>query len=247
MATARTIIRDAFTELGIYQPGETPSAPDLNLGLQRFQNQLDAWAADRLTLSLQLSTAFTMPSGTSSITLGPVAADVIMPMPVWVNTLNYVNPGSSPAQEVAIGMMNEDAFAALSIKALPSALPQQAFYQTNLTGGVGTLFVWPQVSQDVTLVLYAPQAVTIPSTLDTIVSGPPGYAEAFFYQLALRLANPFGVDVTPQLQNMAARAFATMKRVNVDPGILAVDAALVPSMGAGYNVLSDQTTAWGGR
>ena len=49
------------------------------------------------------------------------------------NTLNYLIPGSSPAVEVPIGQMDEDAYAALSIKALPSALPIQSFYQTNLT------------------------------------------------------------------------------------------------------------------
>ncbi len=250
MPTVRSICSDALNEIGVLAEGAIMDPSQGALCLRRFQNQIDSWAADRLTLSLQLRTVFTLLSGTSSVTLGPVGADVTMGRPVWINSLNYLIPSSSPAVEVPIGQMDEDAYAALSIKQLSSALPIQSFYQTNLTDTKGTLFFWPQVSQNVQIALYTPQAVDVPATLDAVMIGPPGYQEAFMYQLALRLVTPFGVNVSaqcPLLPKMATDAFATMKRPNVDPGILGIDSALVPSAGAGYNILSDGTTAWGGR
>lgn len=239
MATAQAIITDALTELGVLEPGETLTSDMAALGLLRFQNQLDAWQADRLTLSVQSRTTFTITSGTSSVTIGPSGADVTTQRPVWINSLTYIVPGSSPSVEVPIGLLDEDAYAALSIKSLSSALPMQAFYQTNITTTYGTLFLWPTVNQSVGLVLYAPQGVNTPSALTTSVIGPPGYQEAFMYQLALRLCNPFGVAPTQILIDLAARAYATLKAQNVDPGILGVDAALVPGLGGGYNVLTD--------
>ncbi len=243
MASVRSIITDALTEIGVLEDGETMSASQGALGLLRTQNMIDSWAADRLTLSLQLRTTFTLLSGTSTVTLGPVGADVTMGRPVWINSCNYIIPGTNPAVESPIGIMDEDAYANISIKALSSALPMQCFYQTNLTDALGSLFFWPQVSQDVDIALYTPQAVSVPATLDSILIGPPGYQDAFMYQLALRLCTPMGVAVPPLLPQMAGRAFETMKRPNVSPGQLGIDPALIPNMGAGYNVLTDNQSA----
>lgn len=240
MALVRAIVADALVELGVLAPGAAMSASLAATGLNRIQSMIDAWAANRLTLSLQLRTVFTMPAGDSEIQIGPGAA-VNIGRPVWLNTVNYIIPGSSPAVEVPIGQMDEDAFAALSIKALQSALPIQSFYQTNLSDVFGTLFLWPQVTQDVEIAIYSPQAVAVPASLDTDLIGPPGYRDAFMYGLAERLITPLGVKAedVPLLEGLAARAWTTMTRPNITPGVLTVDAALVPHSGAGYNILSD--------
>lgn len=243
MALVRSIIINALVELGIVRPGATVDAALMATGLDRIQSMIDAWGANRLTLSLQLRTQFTMSSGDSSIQIGPGAA-VNIGRPVWINSITYINPGSSPEQETLIGQMDDDGFAALSIKELSSALPLQSFYQTNLSDALGTLFLWPQVNQDVDIVIYTPQAVAVPATLDVDLIGPPGYRDAFMYGLALRLMTPLAVaaESVPLLvgpDGLAARAWTTMTRPNIAPGVLGIDAALVPNSGAGYNVLSD--------
>jgi hypothetical protein len=240
--TVRSLIADALVEIGVLEPGEQASAAQADIGLRRVQAMIDTWAADRLTLSLQLRTAFTWPATTSSVQVG-IGQTVNMDRPMWLNAVKFVIPGSSPAIEVAIGMMDEDAYSSLSIKGLPSALPTQSFYQTNLTDANATLFLWPQ-PQSLTIVLYSPQAVGVPASLNSIIQGPPGYADAFLYQLALRLCSPFGVklDAVPLLPGMARAAFENMKKPNVDPGAMSVDPALVPGAGAGWNYLTGNTT-----
>jgi len=241
MALVRAIITDALVELGIVRPGATVDPSIMDTGLSRIQNMIDAWAANRLTLSLQLRTTFTMPSGDSEILIGTGLA-VDIPRPMWINRINYVIPSSSPAIEVPIGQMDEAAYANLSIKELQSALPIQSFYQTNISGVSGTLFLWPQVTQDVTIAIYTPQAIAVPATLNTDLLGPPGYQDAFMYGLAERLMTPLAVaaESVPMLPGLVARSWNTMVRPNITPGVLSIDAALVPGMGAGYNVLSDQ-------
>lgn len=243
MPTVRAIVTDAYLEIGVLGPGETLS-PELGaIGLLRFQHQLDSWQAKRLMLAVQTPTAFTLTSGTSTVTLGSSGADVTVARPTWVDHVNYIVPGSSPEIEVALGIMDPDTYAALSIKELQSALPTQCFYQTSVTDEFGYLFFWPQVTQNVDIRVYHPQGVGQPATLNSSVTGPPGYAEAFVYQLALRLCAPTGTAVPETLPMMARQAMATVQAPNTKPSALGVDPATTNSTNSGYNILTDQVQA----
>lgn len=239
--TVRSIVTDALLEIGVLEAGESPTAESLALGLRRVRGMIDSWAADRLTLSLQKRTTFTWPSATSTVQVGR-GQTCDMDRPVWLNAVTYVIPGSAPPIEVPVGILDEDSFASLTIKELVSALPTLCFYQTNRDDQNGTLFAWPRITQNVTLVLYTPQATAVPATLDSVLQGPPGYSDAFLYQLALRLCSPLGVTVPALLPRMAAAAFENMKKPNVSPGTLSIDPALVPGLGAGFNVLTGTTS-----
>jgi hypothetical protein len=245
MAIVRDIITDALMEIGVLEATETPEAAHAQLALRYFQRQLDAWRADRLTLSQQKRTVTPVPPGTGTLTIGPLAAQLLMVAPTWLDALSYVIPGSSPAVEVPIALLDSDTWASITIKGLPSQLPLQAFYETDIHSDHATLQLWPAVTQTLTIVLYSPEAVDVPASLDTVLIAPAGYSEAFHYQLALRLCAPFGIAVTQGLLELSTRALATAKRPNVAPGLLGIDAALVPGFGAGYNILSDSTNSRG--
>lgn len=242
MATARELITLALQELGVMGQGGSPNAGDAAFAFTRFRQQLDSWAAERWTLAVQNRVPYTLPSGTNTATIGPVGADIISPRPVWISGINYLNPGSSPPNEVPLAPMDGDQYQSLSIKTLQSSLPQQFFYQSSTTSTLGSLFFWPTVTQDVDLALYIPVGVGQPVSLNSTVQGPPGYEEAFIYDLAYRLAPPFGKPITPMLRENRMEALARMKRPNVQPGMLGVDAALTPASGGAYNVLTDTST-----
>jgi hypothetical protein len=239
--TCRALIADALIEIGVLEPGDTASAQQGAIGLLRLQNMIDAWAADRLTLAVQQRTQFTVLPGTSAVTIGLVGADITQARPVWINTMNFIVPGTSPEVESVMAQLDEDSFAALSIKQLSSALPTAFYYQTSMTTTLGTIRLWPVVTQAVDIVFYAPVGMTVPLALTDTIMGPPGYQEALVYQLALKLATPFGVAPPPLLVELATRAYATCKRPNVKPGLLGVDPALTKKAWAGgYNILTNQ-------
>lgn len=242
MPSVRAIVTDALIEIGYLEPGDSLSAAIGALGLLRFQNQLDSWQAERLMLAIQTRTAFTIPSGTSTLTVGD-GADVDVPMPTWLDSVTYVNPGSSPEVEVPIGQMGPDTYAALSIKELQSGLPTQCFYQRSIDSRIGSLFFWPQVTQDVDGFIYHPQGIGIPLTLNSIVTGPQGYAEAFMYELALRLCTPTGTSVPETLPMMARRAMQIVQSTNTIPALMGMDPAVTNSTNSGYNILTDQVQA----
>lgn len=244
MSLVRDLVTDALMEIGVIAPGETLSNDLGALGLLRFQQQMDSWQADRLTLAFQNRVTFTLVSGTSSVTIGPGGSVTTTPAtttaPRWLDTVTYVNPAATgAAQEVKIGQMDRDTYARLTIKQLPSALPLQCFYQMDMTDALGTLFLWPQVTQNVTIVLYSPLGAGVPVTLDDVVIGPPSYAEAYMRELALRLCPPTGTAIPDGLPQLASAAKMRMSRPNVIPATMGVDPAVTTITGAGYNILSD--------
>jgi hypothetical protein len=244
MPTIRAIATDSLRELGVLAATEAMDASQGALALLRAQNMFDSWAAMRLTLSRQLRTQFTLTSGSSTATLGP-GGTAVMVRPMFLNSASYIVPGSSPPVEAPEGLalLDQDQYAALTIKTLSNALPTAVFYQVNLDGILGTLTFWPVVAQNVDIVIYTPEAVPIPLSLNTVLTGPSGYAEAFMYQLALRLVTPFGVRVEeqcPMLPEMAARAWDVLTKPNVRPGLLGMDPAVTqPTQRGGYNVYTD--------
>lgn len=245
MATARSIITDAYEEIGYVSPSDTLSEADASFGLRRFQMLLNAWKAEQCALFLQERNEFVLTSGVNTFTIGD-GGDLDTTRPVWIEGVNYIVPGSTGQTgtvEVMMAPLSNDQYMALSIKDLQSGLPQQFYY--NATVPLGTMFIWPTVTQDVTLAVYLQLGMDEPATLDTVVVGPPGYSEAFLYQLAIRLCGPTGRPIPPQLPQMAASAFLRMQRPNADPGILGVDAALDPTYGGAFNVLTGNWTGSG--
>jgi hypothetical protein len=246
VATVLSIVTQALQEIGAYGQGENLAAYNAQVCLLRFQNQLDAWQADQLTLAVNAQLSFTIPGSTQTFTIGP-GGDIDAQRPVYIEAMNYVVVGSSPEVETVMAPMNDDQYDALSIKNLTSSYPTQFYYNTSFSTLLGTMFVWPMPTQDVKVYVYAKQGPAVPVALSSTVIGPAGYQDAFIYQLALRLCTPFAMPVPPLLPSMAAEAYARVKRANMQPGLLGVDAALVPTSGGAYNVLNDTNTGYYGR
>jgi len=241
MATVRSIGERALREIGVIGLQDSMGADASGTVLETFQSQLDSWQAESLTLFNFTRTVYTLTSGVSTRTIGPTGQIVVQANPVVLNGINYLVPGSSPSVETPMGRMMEDEYQSLSIKQLSNSLPTQWFFNPGAVNG--TLTFWPVVNQSVEIAIYTYFGVGVPAALADVVEGPPGYAEAFMYQLALRLCTPFLRQPPALTVKLAAESLARLKRTNVNPPILGVDQALIPTFGSGYNVLNDQTSS----
>jgi len=244
MAIVLDLITHALMDIGAYGQGqsEVPTHEDAQVALGYLQRQIDAWNAERETLIVQARVDFILRAGTSYITIGPTG-EIPAHKPTWLDTVKYVIPGSHPEIEMKLGMLNDDTYACITIKSLPNTLPLQVYYQTGPVNG--ELFFWPQVTQDIKIYLYYLAPTDVPAAITSVINGPPGYEEAFHCQLAERLLTPFGIKdptIISLVRDHSEKAYARMKRPNMDPGQRGLDWAV---LGAGaYNVLAD---TFGGR
>jgi hypothetical protein len=248
MPTCRSLIQDACEEIGVGNPGETLQAADMQMGLRVLARMLNAWAADIMTLAVTDKVGYTIPSGTATVTIGPVGGDITRQRPVDIDALNYVIPGTSPEVEVPMGPMTDQQFEALSIKGLSSQYAVQYYYQTSVTSVLGTFTFWPVPAQDLGIYIYVDTAIQYDAlVLTTDLKVPPGYQDGIHYDLAYRLCGPFGRPIPDGLPQLRDNALKVLKRPNEQPVLLSVDPALVAGTGGAYNVLSDLFTGSSGR
>jgi hypothetical protein len=96
---------------------------------------------------------------------------------------------------------------------------------------------WPIPTQQPTSFrLYSWQALSAPTTYATPIAFPPGYLEAFRYNLAIRLSAEYGKEPSPAVAAIATASLARLKTMNAPELDLRSD--LVPYPG-GYNYRAD--------
>jgi hypothetical protein len=96
---------------------------------------------------------------------------------------------------------------------------------------------WPIPTQQVTSCrIYSWQPLAAPSTYGTAIAFPPAYAEAFRYNLAVRLAAEYGKEPPAAVVAIASESLGRVKAMNAPE--MDVRSDLVPVAG-GYNYRAD--------
>ena len=238
--TARNALTDALREIGVLAQGETMSADDANAGLDALNRLADHWYAERLHLWALGVTTFAMTAAKQTYSVG-TGADVNVARPVYVDGVRFRDTSPTLPVEFQLTALTDADWQGVPIKTQTSTLPTHFWY--NPTFPSGTITFWPiPTSTTLTGVLYSPYGITEFSTLDTVLSLPPGYKRAIVKSLALELAPSYSRPAEPLLVQQAADATAIVKRANhklydmrFDPGALGSG----QRYGGAYNIRSD--------
>ena len=223
MATVRDISNEALREIGVLAAGEVATAAELNDSLVALNELVDQWAAESLEIYQTTRTVWTIVSGTQDYTLG-LGGTINVERPVFLDHINFQNNAQIPPIEYQMSPLTDDAWARVPIKQITSPMPTSWYH--NPTYPLATISLWP-VPTLATLsgVLYAPQAVSQFTDLNTTVSLPPGYRRMLVKNLALTLANTYERDPRPGLADAARESKATVKRANIRIMDMQVEAA----------------------
>jgi hypothetical protein len=90
-----------------------------------------------------------------------------------------------------------------------------------------TMTIYPQPTRVLEWHFVSVQELTKPATLNTVLSFPPGYLRAFKYNLAMEIANEFGVEPMPQVQRIAMTSKRNLKRINNPDDVMSMPYSLV--------------------
>jgi len=215
--TAQTIIKGAFGLIGVYQPNETMTATDAQDGLRRLNNMVGQWALQSGTIPCRIREVFDTVSGqgspTNPYTIGD-GGDFDTSRPGAIDQASILLTQASPNDvEVDLAILTNDAYDAIQVKDLANSQPTCLFYQP--TSPLGRIYLWPvpNVSYN-DLVLYRLDQLSTFSSLTAAYDLPNGYDEAMEYNLAKRLAAPYGKVCPPDVLQIAAVSLMIAKRQN---------------------------------
>jgi hypothetical protein len=152
-------------------------------------------------------------SGQQTYTLGP-GGDFNSNRPARIDAMSTIllsNP-ANPLEIPIVMYSTDDWQTKVTAKVVNGSFPQICYDDGGFP--LRSLSFWP-IPQIVDHVrIYSWQGLGIPSTLTTGLSFPPGYAEAFRYNLAVRLSAEFASPVSATVQSIAIESLARVRSMN---------------------------------
>jgi hypothetical protein len=206
--------------------GETTPLAMANESLAVLNDMIDGWNAERQAIFTTRSDDFPYVLGKQSYTLG-TGGDFNIPRPARIDAMSTIllNNPANPV-EVPMAMYSvEDWQTQVPVKVVDGSIPLICYDDGGFP--LRTLNFWPIPNEQPNAVrIYSWQALTQPAALDSVIAFPPGYAEAFRYNLAVRLSAEFASPLTPTVATIAIGSLARIKTMNAPD--LSLRSDLVP-------------------
>jgi hypothetical protein len=235
MATysAGQIINGALRLIGQLAEGETPSAATSQDALMAMNQMIDSWNTERLSVFCTQDQVFSWPVNQRTVTVGPTG-DFVGNRPVLVDSSTYFVQNQI---SYTLYQVNEDQYNAIALKSNTSTIPQVLF--VNYTMPDATMKIYPVPTTTIELHLISIQELDQPALLSTQLIFPPGYMRAFRFNVAVEIANEFGIEAPPSVKRIADKSKRDLKVINNPDDILQIPSALVSRRNCNYNIFSN--------
>ena len=220
--TARDVIKRSLRLIGALATGETPTADEQADALAILNDMVESWANDGLMVYQNYRQSFALTSSKQSYTIG-ATGDFVTDRPLRIADAAIEIVSSTPALELPIQIMGLQEWAQVLVKTMPGTISTKMFMEDAYPNA--KIYLWPIPTVANNLILYTPKVISQFTTVDTIVSLPPGYARAIKYNLAVELAPEFGKTIDDAIMAIAIDSKSDIKRVNTDPVYMVSDAA----------------------
>jgi hypothetical protein len=225
--TVRDLIASSLRLAGVLAAGEAMTATEAADGLDTFNDLLDTWRTERLTLTSQDRVTEPIVGSQPSYTIG-ASGNIDRARPLWIDAAGVL---TADGLETPITILTRAQRASIGLKGATADLPSAIFYDPQFP--LGVISVYPVATDSsASLVLYLPaESLDAVADLDVVLSLRPGWSKALRYGLATDLAVEYGIALDPLIQQGAAESKATIKRTNLLMNDQIVDRALRPYPG----------------
>ena len=221
LTTAADQIYAALRLIGQLAEGEQPSADTAQDALAAFNQMIDSWNTEELSIFSTQDQVFTWPAGALSRTLGPTG-DFVGNRPVLVDDATYFKFNNV---SYGIKLINQQMYDGIAVKTVQSTYPQVMF--VNMTYPDIEMYVYPVPNSTLEFHFISFEELNKPASLSTTLAFPPGYLRAFKYNLACEIANEFGVEPPQTVQRLAMTSKRNLKRINNPDDVMSLPYPLV--------------------
>lgn len=203
MATGAGIARAALLEVGAIDPIDATPQELLTLALDKANRIINNWNADHGAAYVEEFAGHTLTPNLNPHTIGSSGATfTVTQRPVSIEIAN-LNIGGSPATRLPITIVNEEQYAAITVRALTSTIPLYLYYAAGWPNG--SIYLWPVPTAAYSLELWTRNVLSSLTAAGTVTL-PPGYEDALILTVAEGLVGPLTLPMPSALPSQAAAA-----------------------------------------
>lgn len=214
------LITRAMILIGTITQGETASSDELADALYRLNTMLDGWNTDRLCLLTDRVVTGNFSGATQNYTIG-TGGDIDTDPVLIIRVATVTIPGTTISQPLSI--LDSPKWAAIVERGLTGLLPDKLY--CNYDFPLATLRIHPIPSGTIAFEMFLWSALTSDYDLADTIDLRPGYQEAIEYNLAVKLAPSFGVQLDPTVIQLAVSYKQQMRELNAQALGTALDPA----------------------
>lgn len=219
--TAQTLIKAALRCINAIATGETPTAAELDDGLEALQIMLRQWSGENVMIYYQDQDTLTM-DGSTYYTVGS-GGDLNVTWPAEII-------GAVVDSERVMKIIDGDRYRRLAL----SSLTHDADYiWYNPEYPLGKLYPWPTGGSS--MVIDSLKPLSEPSAITSTISFPPPYDAAIKWNLAVELAPEYGKEASMTVLRKAERSYSLVQTKNFASQIAASPIELIRLDGI-YNI-----------
>lgn len=235
--TALDLISSSLRLVNVLAAGEVCPISQANDALQVLNDMIDSWNTMRLAIFTTGSNDFPLVLGQQSYTLG-TGGNFNMPRPPQIDGMSAIllydpsNPVEVPITMYTVNQWQMQ----VPVKNVDGSFPLICYDDGGFP--FRTLNMWPIQSTGVVnnVRIYSWQPLAEPPALSTVISAPPGYRQAFRFNLAVLLGAEFTATVPPAVSVIATESLGRVKALNMPDLNMSSDLLPQPT---GYDYKAD--------
>lgn len=208
---------------GVIAEGETPSPELMEDTRMAFNIMLDSWSAERLLVYTMQDQIFTWPAGYANRTLGPTG-DLVGLRPVLLDDSSYFRDASAglsyPIEIIPIADYN-----GISEKTATDTYPQYLVLGNEMPNT--TIYVYPVPTLALEFHFMSVEELEQVDDLFTDIIFPPGYQQAFIFNLAVIMCVELGLEAPPTTKKIAISSKRALRALNAPKDILRIPSGLL--------------------
>lgn len=241
--TGTAWVTGAFNLLNVFLPGQPIPAADARYALEMGNDMLSEWSQRTEFIPFISRERFDLVANKggpdSRYTIGP-GGDFDTERPSNQNSIqgaNLILTATSPEVRVPLGIYTDDAYDANPLPSMANTQPTGLYYNPTFDNELGSIFLWPVPSVSYNdLELFLQKSVANFADLTTTYYVPDAYPQAMKYNLADRLQQPYGRELSQSAQRIAVSSLGTVKRSNLKISDLANDVTFTSFRRTLYNI-----------
>jgi len=212
------MINSAFRLIGVGIRGETLTAEEIANGSEALNLMLKAWEARGLPMWRRDALSVTLVASQAAYTIGPSGADVTAARPLRILEANYKDTNNETA---SINVVSLEEWSGLPDRSTAkNSPPTSLYFDPTITSS--TVNIWPMpdatAAAEWTLELWVHSPIEDMDGSTDDFDCPPEWLEAIKYNLALRLADEYGIpdQMYYRIRSMARDGLAFAENWDVE-------------------------------